>query len=61
LEQVEDVEDVVCNEDDTDDEDEEVVMEMGSVGVRATSDNRNKQKARGNLSYIYVMNEYVHT
>jgi hypothetical protein len=31
------------------------------VGVRATSDNRNKQKAKGNLRYIYVMNEYVHT
>jgi hypothetical protein len=29
--------------------------------VRATSDNRNKQKAKGNLRYIYVMNEYVHT
>jgi hypothetical protein len=29
--------------------------------VRATSDNRNKQKAKGNLRYIYVMNKYVHT
>jgi hypothetical protein len=29
--------------------------------VRATSDNMNKQKARENLRYIYVMNEYVHT
>ena len=29
--------------------------------VRATSDNMNKQKARENLRYICVMNEYVHT
>jgi hypothetical protein len=29
--------------------------------VRATSDNMNKQKAKGKTSDIYVMNEYVHT
>ena len=29
--------------------------------VRATSDNKNKQKARGKTSDIYVMDEYVHT
>jgi hypothetical protein len=29
--------------------------------VRATSGNMNKQKTKGNLRYIYVMNEYVHT
>jgi hypothetical protein len=29
--------------------------------VRATSDTKNKQKAKGKTSDIYVMDEYVHT
>jgi hypothetical protein len=37
------------------------IRELFETTVRATSDNRNKQKAKGNLRYIYVMNEYVHT
>jgi hypothetical protein len=29
--------------------------------VRATSDNKNKQQAKGKTSDIYVIDEYVHT
>jgi hypothetical protein len=38
-------------------------MEQGGQGmsVRVTSDNKNKQKAKGKTSDIYVVNKYVHT